>query len=328
VCLHSTPGTSQFDAEYQVALAASESRQPDQSPNAKTSQTLKWLCRRYFQSADYKELDLGTQRTRLLIVEHMWNEPILPGSAVLIGDCPLDRLSSKIVRVLRDRKASHPNAANSRVKVIRRIFKWAVENELMPSNPAREVSYLRTRSGGYHTLTEAELRQFEERWPVGTKERLAFTLLRYLGVRRSDVVRLGKQHATRKGWLRFTQYKNRNRKPITLEIPILPVLQAEIDAAPTGDLTFLITDYGRPFSIPGFGNKMRQWCNEAGLPQCSAHGLRKAGARAAENGATAHQLMSIFGWLTLAEAERYTKAVRQSVMAGEAMEMLSRTKEG
>ena len=66
-------------------------------------------------------------------------------------------------------------------------------------------------------------------------------------------------------------------------------------------------------------------------PACriAPSGVRKAGAvRAAENGATAHQLMSIFGWLNLAEAERYTRAVRQKVMAGEAMDMLSRTKEG
>jgi len=34
---------------------------------------------------------------------------------------------------------------------------------------------------------------------------------------------------------------------------------------------------------------------------------RKAGAaRAAENGATAHELMAIFGCLSLKEAERYT----------------------
>jgi hypothetical protein len=109
----------------------------------------------------------------------------------------------------------------------------------------------------------------------------------------------------------------------------LPALQAEIDTAPTGELTFLVTEYGLPFSMKGFGAKFRQWCDEAGLPRCTIHGLRKAGAvRAAENGATAHQLMSIFGWLTLAEAERYTRAVRQRVLAAEAMEMLSRTKEG
>jgi integrase len=68
-------------------------------------------------------------------------------------------------------------------------------------------------------------------------------------------------------------------------------------------MTYLVTAYGRPFTVWCFGNKMRQWCNGAGLPHCAAHGLRKAGAAtAAENGATSQQLMAILGWLSLDEA--------------------------
>ena len=99
--------------------------------------------------------------------------------------------------------------------------------------------------------------QYEERHPVGCKARLAFALLLYTGQQRSDVVLLGRQHV-QNGWLKFTQRKNRNRRPITLELPILPVLQEIIDKSPTGGLTFLVTDRGRPFTGNGFGNKMRQ----------------------------------------------------------------------
>ena len=61
----------------------------------------------------------------------------------------------------------------------------------------------------------------------------------------------------------------------------------------SGDLTYLVTDSGRPFSIKGFGNKFREWCDEAGLPHCSAHGIRKADASlAAEEGATSHRSAS------------------------------------
>ena len=86
------------------------------------------------------------------------------------------------------------------------------------------------------------------------------------------------------------------------ELPVLPDLQRVIDASQTGDLTFLVTEYGRPLSVAGFGNKFREWCNEAGLEHCSAHGLRKAAATTfAEHGATAHQLMAWFGWRSLRE---------------------------
>jgi hypothetical protein len=53
------------------------------------------------------------------------------------------------------------------------------------------------------------------------------------------------------------------------------------------ELMFLINDLDRPFNDGGFGSKFRDWCDQAGLPLCIAHGVREAGAIiAAENGAT------------------------------------------
>jgi hypothetical protein len=49
----------------------------------------------------------------------------------------------------------------------------------------------------------------------------------------------------------------------------------------------------------------------------SAHGLRKA--RAADNGATAHELMAIFGWSDIKEAEIYTRAANRKRLAAQAM---------
>jgi hypothetical protein len=72
-------------------------------------------------------------------------------------------------------------------------------------------------------------------------------------------------------------------------------------------MTYLVTDQHRPrpFTDNGFG---------------STHGLRKAGATvAANNGATAHQLMAIFGWRTLKMAEQYTRATDQQRLANAAM---------
>jgi hypothetical protein len=72
-----------------------------------------------------------------------------------------------------------------------------------------------------------------------------------------------------------------------------------MNASPCGDLTFLVNEWGPPFTDAGFGNWFRDRCLEAGVPG-RAHGLRKAGATlAANNGATSRQLMAIFGWDTL-----------------------------
>src|SRR5262249_41303724 len=81
-----------------------------------------------------------------------------------------------------------------------------------PRNPDRDVPYFKTGSTGYHTWTPAEVRQFEERHPIGTKAWLALSLLLFTGQRRSDITRFGRQHV-RDGEITFTQYKGRNRKP-------------------------------------------------------------------------------------------------------------------
>jgi integrase len=163
---------------------------------------------------------------------------------------------------------------------------------------------------------------------LGSRARLALALLMYTGVRRSDVVRLGRQHI-REGWFKIAVQKNRNRKPVTIDLPVLTALQEVIDGTPSGDLTFLVTQFGRPFTANGFGNWFRRRCDEAGLPHCSAHGLRKAGAaRAAENGATTHELMAIFGWQTVKEAERYTQSAQRKRLAAGAERLLGRHRQG
>jgi integrase len=226
------------------------------------------------------------------------------------------------LRHLETPKLKTPEAANARVKALRQVFAWALKQKLAKSNPALEVEYLRTGSQGWHAWTIDEVSQYEARHPLGTRARLALALLLYTGVRRSDAVKLGRQ-MIRRGWLTFTQTKNRKRNPIPVSIPVLPELQAVIDATPSCNMTFLVTEFGRPFTAAGFGNRFRKWCNDAGLLHCSAHGLRKAGATiAAENGATEHQLMAIFGWTTAKQAEHYTKAARRKLLAAGAMHLL------
>jgi integrase len=127
----------------------------------------------------------------------------------------------------------------------------------------------------------------------------------------------------RDGFLLFSETKGRKRTLKSRELQILPELRAIIDATPSGHLNYLVTSFGKPFTANGFGNWFRRRCNEAGLPHCSAHGLRKAGAViAAENGATERQLMAIYGWRSSKMAAHYTEAANQKKMAADAMHLI------
>jgi integrase len=326
VRLRGTPWTPEFMAEYEAAKGAAA--EPSRKSRVAAG-TWRWLCVKYFgECAEYKRLDPQTQHVRRLILEGTFDEPIAPGSAKLFRDMPLSRMGTDAVEVLRDRKIDLPGAANNRVKAIRQVFKFGMRKKhpdgklYVSNNPARDVEKFKYGSTGFHSWTQEEVRQFEERYPIGTKARLALALLLLTGQRRADVIRFGKQHV-RKGKLVFTQRKGRHRKPKQLSLPILPVLQRIIDASPCGDLTFLVNHLNRPFTDAGFGNRFRDWCDQAGLPKCSAHGLRKAGATIAANkGATSRQLMAIFGWDSIKMAELYTQAADQERLAESAMYLL------
>jgi site-specific recombinase XerD len=103
----------------------------------------------------------------------------------------------------------------------------------------------------------------------------------------------------------------------------MPDLAAALAATQTGDMTYLVNDRGRPFTINGLGNKMRDWCDAAGLPRCSSHGLRKAAAVIlAESGVTAPELCALFGWSKLETAEIYIREAQKRKMVGNAFARL------
>ena len=196
---------------------------------------------------------------------------------------------------------------------------FTVANGLREHDPSIGIKLRCHKSDGIHTWSEAEITQFETEHPIGSKPRLAFGLLLYTAQRRSDVVRMGRQHI-RNGAMQVRQDKT----GAMLEIPIHPELGVILDATPSGHLTLLTTEYGKPFTAAGFGNWFRERCDKAGLPKnCSAHGLRKAACRRlAEAGCTIKQIAAISGHRTLSEVQRYTDAADQARLARDAMRTL------
>ena len=240
-------------------------------------------------------------------------------------DCPLSMVTAAKLKNIRDAKAkSHKRAAaNNRLKSLSAMFGWGIEAGHVQSNPCRDVRRIKYSTNGFHTWSVAEVRQFEERHPIGTKARLALALMLFLGVRRSDMVRLGPSSVHGDG-LRFIPQKTRYSRNDESEKPILSILADIIAASPIGEKTFLETSFGKAFTANGFGNWFADRCKEAGVPG-RAHGLRKAGATIlAENGATTHQLMAIFDWSTPAQAEVYTRAANRKRLTAQAMPLLTK----
>jgi integrase len=137
----------------------------------------------------------------------------------------------------------------------------------------------------------------------------------YTAQRRGDIIRMGWQH------LVGDEITVKQQKTgITLVIPIHPKLRQVLEALPRSNMTFLMTQRGAPFTNAGFGNWWRDQCNLAGLPQCAAHGLRKAATvRLIEAGCTDEMAMAITGIRSPSVLKIYKHGADQRRLARQAL---------
>jgi integrase len=304
--------TPEFMKAYFGALEALEGKAS--APTIKREQTFYWLVDKYYRSNKFKGFDALTQADKRSVLDRFCQTA---------GNLPFAAYRKQDVEASQDKRRGTPAAADKLVKYLRALFEWAIKNKYATINPAVGVEKIH-ETVGWHTWMPAEVDAYRKHHPVGTKARLALEIFLNVGARISDVARIGRQHEV-EGRLRFVAWKGRgNRKTRrTIDVPISADLSVALANTDTGDLTYLVTENGRPFTINGLGNKMRDWCDAAGLQNCSAHGLRKAAAVAlAESGVTAPELCAVFGWGELETAEIYIREANASRMTTNAFARL------
>ena len=230
------------------------------------------------------------------------------------------------------KKFDTPNAANNMRKRLSQVLDLAVKLEWIPANPVKQTKAYVVVGGGHHTWTEVEISKFFKAHTIGSRAHLAVTLMLYTGAARVDVVKLGQfsiKQTDDGQRLEYRRQKTRKSNGQLVSIPLHPDLIEVLSRCEKTKGTFLQTEYNRQRSAEGFGNSMRKWCDEASLPQCSGHGLRKACARRlAEAGATAPEIMSITGHKTLSEVQRYIADANRELMADSAMNKLMTRPDG
>lgn len=290
VRLPDDPSSHEFDMKYAECLATKPKPRTKAPAATKTS---KWLIERYMESGAWVTLSDGTRRQRSHILKQVVEHS---------GHIDFTGIKAKHIRNRMDQMAKTPVQANNYLKAMNGLFQWAVKDEKVESNPCAGVERLPVKSDGFPAWTIDEAKAFRETWPEGTTQRLAFELLLHVGSRRGDLTDLGRQHL-RGNVLSFRTSKTGS--VVTVELPEYVVKL--IDATKTGDLHFIVTSHGKPFSKPGFGNWFGDAARKAGVEK-NAHGLRKLAATiAADEGATAHELMAQFGWASPKQAEVYTR---------------------
>ena len=303
------------DPKFLRAYALAREGRQDAHASTITGYAIDSVIERYLRSPEFGNLAPSTQKVYRNILKR-WASAV-GADGRRNGLLPFDQMTPRAVRRMMANRADTPDAANRLLKMIKILWSFCrVESDTFKTqNPTEGVKRFKVKTDGFHSWTDFELRQFEERHPSGSKARLAYALALYTGQRRQDVVRAGWQHV-QNNEISVVQEKTQTRLLIRLH----RALATELDQAPRENLTFLLTEYNKPFAVAGFGNWFRTRCDEAELPQCSMHGLRKAaGRKLAELGLSSKSISSILGHKTLEEAEKYVRAADQRMLAADAI---------
>jgi len=317
--LRAAYGTPEFRAEYLAALEGA----PLQGPARRVQKgSLQWLWDTYRQTDAWLSLAASTRKQRENIMVHVLETAATTSFSAI--------RKSHIVAGL-DRRATTPAAARNFLDTMKGMFGWAHERELVKEDPTDVRPPKRRKTGGFPVWTREDVLRYQEKYPLGTRQRVWLDVLLYTGPRRGDASIIGKQHVrevrNEDGSIsKVLQFRTeKSGKTIAVTIPVLPILQRTLDAGPIGDLTWIVGARGLPFTKESFGNEFSAAARAAGIKK-SAHGVRKIAATiAAENGATAHQLMAIFGWTNIRQAQVYTEAAERARLAAQAISTLDET---
>lgn len=304
-------GSVEFRKAYEAALNGETAMA---KPSRFEHGTFDWLIEQYFRSPAWQKLASITQKNRRGEIEIFRRS---------YGSFRVATLRPAHVEKIIAKKAATPSAANKRLKLLRLLCRFAIKKKgIIRIDPTIGVERYAENADGYHTWTEDEIAQFEAHHGIDSKAALALHLILCTGAARQDAAAMGWQNV-RAGRIFYRRGKTGGE----VDLPILDELDAVLSMLPRDRLIFVAKIGGQAYTPESFGNWFRDQCVAAGLPHCSSHGLRKAGAtRLADAGANELEIMAFLGHRTPNEARTYIKKANRRRLADRGMERLRQAK--
>ena len=244
-----------------------------------------------------------------------FRRPILEHFRKVYGTQKMRALKRSHIQALIGSKK--PGAQGNWMKALRHFCKFAMAENIIDSNPTADIiKSKQEKTGGFRPWVESDVTTYRAHYALGTRERLAMELMLNLGVRVSDARQIGPGDVKNNLLTDYQPQKGRSNGGQRINVPVHPDLRKAIAATAHGLKSYLVTTEGTMYTAQYLSQKVSDWCREAGLPNCTAHGLRKLClTRLADAGCTPWEIMSISGHKTLSEVQRYTEAANRKKLA-------------
>lgn len=283
------------------AWSAEEATKSTPAAKAKSG-TIAHGCEAYLASGEYRDLSEGY---RPVIRRHV--------EAIKYAYGPAKMADLRTRHIDTDIDPLTPAVAKSRRKGWRKIVPfWYRKGWVATDMSLAAQSKKLKKSDGHKEWSQKDVDTFRAFWPVDTPQRHAMELLQWTGARASDAVRLGHGMIDQDGLLSFKQVKTRAMAYVPWFGPAqgMEAQRQTLLNYPTPHMVFLVTAHHKARSVKAFSQWFSKSATDAGLPELSAHGLRKYRMnQLAENSCSVLQMQSWVGHLTLSEVELYTRRV-------------------
>jgi hypothetical protein len=302
-------GSPEFKAAVHAAKGYCTPGAVAPPPVHRSQDTLAWLIDQFMSSPKWADDAPETQKNRRNLLRHLSDKN---GSAAFraIDRAWVEDIQSIAAFGPKDAPKAKPtkSQANAVIKVLRVLFGWACDKGHMQLNFARDVKLLSVENkDGFYTWTDADRAKYEAAHAQGTAGRVFYEVLRGTGARLEDAVLLGDANVE-DGVITFMPQKTARKTGTVVHNPMEPELVRALAAGPVGKTTWICGEKGQPIGKGFAGAWFRKLCDEAGLPQCSAHGIRKGEACIdALGGVTTPELRARYGWTEDRTPGIYTK---------------------
>jgi integrase len=327
VRLPGLPYSNEFMAAYEAAKSGLPPPPPPggaaaRSPLTADVITLNAALALYFASSNFNEYADETKKYRRRNLNRFARE----GSEPVRGERPLrDLTEPALTRILDEYESRH--TAQSMEKALKGFFEFCKLRELIDIDPTKHVEVrgpVHDESAGFFAWEESHAEIYKKKYPLGSKARLVFALAVCLGLRRSDIVRFG-PHDIIKGRVKFLVMKTKRSSGFVLDCKVLPELQEALDACGPHEpgKPFLRKKNGEGWVASSLSGQMREWCDDADLPECSTHGVRKlCSARLADAECDVLQIAAITGHKNIKVLMKYLEKRNRGKSADVALDKL------
>jgi len=229
----------------------------------------------------------------------------------ILADCSPEQITQRDIVQIRLALAKTPNMANRCLTVLRIVFEYALEQQLIDNNPAVGVKRLAERQRDRLLTIEEYRRIYAHAVP---RMQIVMDLCYLTGQRVGDVLTIRYADITEEG-ITFRQAKGGAR----LLVSWTPELRAVVDRAKAlhGNVRAFTLLHTRRGMAPAYRTVRDQWeaaVARADVPDAHLHDLRAMSATAAD--AAGMNATALLGHSTPAMTRRYLRSKQTPVVTG------------